>query len=201
MKVVIIKYNAGNVQSVRYALQRLGVEPDITNDPESILNADKVIFPGVGNAATAMQYLKEHQMDILIKSLKQPVLGICLGLQLLCSRTEEGNTPCLNIFNTNIKIFEALPNALNLSQNKIPQVGWNNIFDLRSPLFKNVDNDAYVYYVHTYYAELSSLTIAKTNYLIPYSAALQRDNFYAVQFHPEKSGEKGQQIIQNFLDL
>lgn len=210
MNVVIIKYNAGNVQSVRYALQRVGVEPHITDSHEEILKADKVIFPGVGNAASAMQYLKDRQLDTLIQSLKQPVLGICLGLQLLCSHTEEGNTHCLNIFDAKVKLFKegnrnaSIPSQLIVSEvavNKIPQVGWNNIYDLNTTLFNLVNQNTYVYYVHSYYAELSPETIAKTDFILPYSAALKKDNFYAVQFHPEKSGEKGQQIIQNFLSV
>ena len=210
MKVVIIKYNAGNVQSVRYALQRLGVEPIITDNPDEIHGAEKVIFPGVGNAASAMQYLKDRQLDKLIRSLKQPVLGICLGLQLLCSHTEEGDTPCLNIFDTKVKLFkEDNISNLNASEmvigapplHKVPQVGWNDLYELNSTLFNKVNEHTFVYYVHSYYAELSTNTIAKTRFMLPYSAALKKDNFYAVQFHPEKSGEKGQQMIQNFLSL
>ena len=197
MKVAIIQYNAGNVQSVRYALQRLGIDSILTDDHEQIRNADKVIFPGVGNAASAMEYLKQRELDSLIKSLKQPVLGICLGLQLLCSHTEEGNTRCLGIFDSKVKLFRKNKDTDIL---KVPQVGWNNIYDCEFELF-NGTSDPYVYYVHSYYAEESSETIAKTDYFIPYSAALQKDNFYAVQFHPEKSGITGQKILSNFLSI
>ena len=197
MNIAIIKYNAGNVQSVRYALLRLGISALLTDDPKEIASADKVIFPGVGNAASAMQYLMERNLDMVIKSLTQPVLGICLGLQLLCSHTEEGDTSCLNIFNTDVKLFKPSPG----SSTKVPQVGWNTITGCKSQLFNNLPSSAYVYYVHSYYAELSQETIATTDYILPYSAALQKDNFYATQFHPEKSGTLGGQILQNFLSL
>ncbi len=201
MKVAIIQYNAGNVQSVRYALERLGITPELTDDHEKILKADKVIFPGVGNASSAMEYLKERQLDTLIISLKQPVLGICLGLQLLCEHSEEGNTTCLGIFNTQVKLFNNNDNFKETAQLKVPQVGWNDIYDCTTDLFIGVAENSYVYYVHSYYAKLSGHTITKTNYILPYSAALQKDNFYAVQFHPEKSGVTGQQILSNFLSL
>ena len=194
----IIKYNAGNVQSVRYVLQRLGIEPLITDNHEEIQSADNVIFPGVGNASSAMQYLKERNLDQVILSLKQPVLGICLGLQLMCSHSEEGDTQCLGIFREEVKLFRSINTS---PVTKIPQVGWNDIYDCHSPIFEGIDEHSYVYYVHSYYAELSQHSIATTNYTLPYSAALRKDNFYAVQFHPEKSGEKGQRIIQNFLAL
>ena len=197
MKVAIIQYNAGNVQSVRYALQRLGIDSILTDDHEHIRNADKVIFPGVGNAASAMDYLKQKGLDILIKSLTQPVLGICLGLQLLCAHTEEGDTDCLGVFDSKVKLFRKIGTNETL---KVPQVGWNNIYKCSSNLFTGTD-DSYVYYVHSYYAEECHETVAKTDYFIPYSAALQKDNFYAVQFHPEKSGLKGQKILSNFLSL
>jgi glutamine amidotransferase len=195
MKVVIIQYNAGNVQSVRFALRRAGIEPVLSQDHEEIKSADKVIFPGVGNAASAMEYLHERKLDSLIKSLKQPVLGICLGLQLLCDHSEEGNTTCMGIFKTGVNKFITQENL-----NKIPQVGWNNLYNLSSVLF-NTLTDPYVYYVHSYYADISEDTIAITDYTKPYSAALQKDNFYAVQFHPEKSGDAGQTILSNFLRL
>ena len=200
MNVAIIQYNAGNVQSVRYALQRLGIDPILTDNHEQIRNADKVILPGVGNATSAMEYLKERELDSLIKSLTQPVLGICLGLQLLCEHSEEGNTSCLGIFNTQVKLFHNNNNFDDTALMKVPQVGWNNIYDRTTALFKDVI-DPYVYYVHSYYAEVSGDTIAKTNYTLPYSAALQKDNFYAAQFHPEKSGITGQQILSNFLSV
>ncbi len=199
MKVTIIKYNAGNVQSVLYALQRLGVNAVVTDDPFEIQEADKVIFPGVGNAASAMEYLKKTSLDELIISLKQPVLGICLGLQLLCNRSEEGDTKCLGIFDVPVKKFT---NPLKSESHfKIPHMGWNNIYNLSSPLLNNVKENSFVYFVHGYYAELSKQTIATTDYLIPFSAALHKDNFYGVQFHSEKSADAGIQIISNFLNL
>lgn len=199
MKVAIIKYNAGNVQSVRYALQRVGVEPLLTDDEGEIRTADKVIFPGVGNASSAMQHLKERRLDEVIKSLKQPVLGICLGLQLLCDSSEEGSTPCLGIFSNQVKLFSDNDKQKQAIK-KVPQVGWNNISGYSGPLFQGINSD-YVYYVHSYYAEISKDTIATTNYIQPYSAALQKDNFYAVQFHPEKSGPVGENILNNFLSI
>lgn len=199
MKIAIIKYNAGNVQSVLYALQRLGVNAVVTDDPEEIRKADKVIFPGVGNASSAMEHLKKTGLDQLIISLKQPVLGICLGLQLLCNKSEEGDTKCLGIFDVQVKKFDNSLQSENPSSFKIPQIGWNTIHDLRSPLFSGIKENSFVYFVHSYYAELSSHTIAATDYIIPYSAAIQQDNFYGVQFHSEKSADTGIQIISNFL--
>ena len=199
MKVAIIKYNAGNVQSVLYALQRLGVNAIVTDKHEEIIAADKVIFPGVGNADSAMQYLKRTGLDELIVSLKQPVLGICLGLQLLCNSSEEGNTKCLGIFDTEVKRFNVSAQSTNLCFAKIPHMGWNNISNLSSTLMHKVEENAYVYFVHSYYAELSSQTIATTNYIIPFSAAMQKNNFYGVQFHTEKSAAAGEQILSNFL--
>jgi imidazole glycerol-phosphate synthase subunit HisH len=192
--IAIIKYNAGNVQSVQYALQRLGVESVVTDDETIIRNASKVIFPGVGHANAAMQYLKEKGLDKVIISLQQPVLGICLGLQLLCNHSEEGDTKCMGIFNTEVKLF-------NSSSLKIPQIGWNNIYDYRSVLFDGIKENEFVYTVHSYYAALNKETTAKTDYTLPYSAALQKNNFYAVQFHPEKSGKVGEIILQNFIQL
>ena len=203
--IAIIKYNAGNVQSVQYALQRIGVESVVTDDSEIIRNASKVIFPGVGHANAAMQYLRQRELDKVIASLKQPVLGICLGLQLLCNHSEEGDTNCIGIFNTEVKLFPSVePSSKNKVQNptfKIPQIGWNNIYDYSSVIFTGLKEDAYVYTVHSYFAALSNETIAKTDYILPYSAALQKDNFYAVQFHPEKSGKLGEIILNNFIDL
>ncbi|MDP4266705.1 MAG: imidazole glycerol phosphate synthase subunit HisH [Bacteroidota bacterium] len=195
MKVAIIKYNAGNVQSVTFALQRLGIEPVLTDNPEILSNADKIIFPGVGEASTAMEYLKERKLDILIPQLKQPVLGICLGMQLMCSYSEENNTPCLDIFNLKVKRFPENKSC------KVPQMGWNNIYDLKGQLYTGIDNNSYVYFVHSYYAELSEYTIAKTDYILPFSSSLNKDNFYATQFHPEKSSKTGNCILKNFLNL
>jgi len=201
MKIAIIKYNAGNVQSVLYALQRLGVNAIVTDDPGEITAADKVIFPGVGNAFSAMEYLKKTGLDEVIISLQQPVLGICLGLQLLCNESEEGDTKCLGIFDVMVKKFQNSPGGQNTSLFKIPQMGWNTITSLSSPLFSGIKENSFVYYVHSYYAELSPGTIATTNYIIPYSAAIQHENFYGVQFHSEKSAETGIQIISNFLKI
>ncbi len=201
MNIAIIKYNAGNVQSVLYALQRLGINAIVTDDHEEIIKADKVIFPGVGNAASAMQYLRKNNLDKLIVSLKQPVLGICLGLQLMCNASEEGNTECLGIFDVAVKKFDNLNLKNQPVSFKVPHMGWNNIYDLRSKLFTDVKENAYVYFVHSYYAMLSEHTIATTDYILPFSAAMHRDNFYGVQFHTEKSAGAGVQIISNFLNL
>lgn len=194
--IAVIKYNAGNIHSVVHALRREGVEPVVTDDKELISRADKVIFPGVGEASTTMDYLKAREMDTLIKSLKQPVLGICLGMQLMCKESEEGDAKCLGIFDVNVKKFQRTS-----FEDKIPHMGWNQITDLRSPLMENVKDKGYVYFVHSYYVPLCAETIAKTDYLIPFSAALNKDNFYATQFHPEKSGSVGSKILQNFLAL
>lgn len=193
MKLVIIKYNAGNVQSVNYALQRLNISAMLTDNADEILSADKIIFPGVGAAAPAMNYLKEKNLAALIKNIKQPFFGVCLGMQLLCNHSEENDTKCLGVFNQDVKKFTG--------KEKIPQMGWNNIYDLKSPLFKDVDENAYMYFVHSYYAALSENSIAKTTYMTEYSAALQKDNFYAVQFHPEKSSSAGERILKNFIEL
>jgi glutamine amidotransferase len=195
--VAIIKYNAGNVQSVQYALQRIGVESIVTDDVAAIQAADKVIFPGVGHANSAMQYLRERQLDHLIISLKQPVLGICLGLQLMCKHSEEGNTDCLGIFDEQVKFFPTSQSA----DQKIPQIGWNNIYAYHSRLFTGISDNEFVYTVHSYYAALGVSTVATTDYIIPYSAALQKGNFYAVQFHPEKSGKVGELILKNFINI
>ena len=196
METVIIQYNAGNIQSVLYALERLGVNALVTDDSEKIKSATRVIFPGVGEASTAMQYLKERQLDQLIVSLKQPVLGICLGMQLMCAYSEENNTDCLGIFNEQVKQFK--PDTISV---KVPQMGWNTITHLQSSLFKGVEEDSYAYFVHGYYASIGTHTIAQTNYILDYSSALHKDNFYGVQFHPEKSAKVGEQIIQNFLSI
>lgn len=196
METVIIQYNAGNIQSVLYALERLGVNALVTDDSEKIKSASRVIFPGVGEASTAMQYLKERQLDQLIVSLKQPVLGICLGMQLMCAYSEENNTDCLGIFNEQVKQFK--PDTISV---KVPQMGWNTITRLQSSLFEGVEEDSYAYFVHGYYASIGTHTIAQTNYILDYSSALHKDNFYGVQFHPEKSAKVGEQIIQNFLSI
>jgi imidazole glycerol-phosphate synthase subunit HisH len=196
MSTVIIKYNAGNIQSVLYALERIGADAIVTDDAVQIQQADKVIFPGVGEASTAMQYLRERKLDEVIKNLKQPVLGICLGMQLMCRYSEENDTECMNIFDSPVKRFRTGDASI-----KIPQIGWNNIFDLQSSLFDNVPENSYVYLVHGYYADLCDETIATCNYIQPYSAGLKKNNFYGVQFHPEKSAGSGEQIIRNFLRL
>lgn len=193
MKLVIIKYNAGNVCSVEFGLQRLGVNAIITDDAEEILSADKIIFPGVGAAGAAMNYLKEKKLDALIKNCRQPFFGICLGMQLLCNYSEENDTKCIGVFDETVKKFTG-----NI---KVPQMGWNNIYDLQQLLFKNVHEDDYVYFVHSYYVEKSAHTVATANYSLEYSAAIQKDNFYAVQFHPEKSGKAGEKILKNFIEL
>jgi glutamine amidotransferase len=197
--IVIIKYNAGNIRSVNNALLRLGYEAEITADADKIHAADKVIFPGVGEASTTMKYLNETGIGHIIKELKQPVLGICLGMQLMCSHSDEGDVSCLNLFDEKVRRFELpLPNPENL---KVPQMGWNQIFDLRSDIFDPSLEGQYVYFVHSYYVAKGADTAATTNYILPYSSALQRDNFFATQFHPEKSGPVGEKILKNFLLL
>jgi imidazole glycerol-phosphate synthase subunit HisH len=195
MKLAIVKYNAGNIQSVLYALERIGTTALVTDDVEEIKSADKVIFPGVGEASTAMQYLKERNLNKVIKDLKQPVLGVCLGMQLMCAYSEENDTECLRIFDEQVKKFESKSNG----DYKVPQIGWNKIYDVKTDLFKGLNND-YCYFVHSYYASSGEHTIATADYIQPYSAALHRDNFYGVQFHPEKSAEAGEQILKNFID-
>jgi glutamine amidotransferase len=202
MKVSIIKYNAGNVQSVWFALQRLGVNAIVTDDHEQINSSDKIIFPGVGNAASAMEYLKEKKLDQLIVSLKQPVLGICLGLQLLCNFSEEGNTKCLGIFNADVRKFdEEVFQNKNLLRYKIPHMGWNTISNLSSPLMNGIADNSFMYFVHSYFATLSAETIATTDYINPFSSAMHKNNFYGVQFHTEKSAEAGERILSNFLNI
>lgn len=195
MKLAIVKYNAGNIQSVLYAMDRIGVSAEVTDDPDTIRAADKVLFPGVGEASTAMSYLRERKLDELIISLKQPVLGICLGMQLMCRHSTENDTDCLGIFDVDVKRFQPAEGA----PEKVPQIGWNALYDLKTPLFEGLENEAYVYFVHSYFAAQSPYTIASTNYVLPYSAALHRDNFYGVQFHPEKSAGIGQKILENFI--
>ena len=195
-RVVIIKYNAGNIQSVLFALERIGVEAEVTDDTKIIQSADRVIFPGVGEASTAMHYLKERGLDTLIKRLQQPVLGICLGMQLMCRYSEENATDCLGIFDEKVKKFRVQSSEL-----KVPQIGWNSISSLKTTLFSGVMDNSFCYFVHSYYASIGEHTIATTNYDQPYSSGLHRDNFYGVQFHPEKSAEVGEQILKNFLAL
>ncbi|MFB6320408.1 imidazole glycerol phosphate synthase subunit HisH [Saccharicrinis sp. FJH54] len=199
MNVVIIKYNAGNIRSVYHALSRLGIEAQITADPETIKAADKVIFPGVGEASTTMSYLKKQGLDKLIKGLTQPVLGICLGMQLMCSHSEENDVDCLGIFKNRVKLFRPEPGMENVT--KVPHMGWNSLDVAENGFIPLEINGEYVYFVHSYYAEISEETAAKTNYIIPFSSALQKDNFYATQFHPEKSGQVGEKILKAFLEL
>lgn len=196
MNLSIIQYNAGNIQSVLYALERLGVTATVTDDPAFIQASDKVIFPGVGEASTAMAYLKERNLDQLIVSLKQPVLGICLGMQLMCKHSAENDTNCLGIFEEQVLAFKATEMV-----QKVPQMGWNNIMNLKTDLFNGVPENSFAYFVHGYFAGLGDNTIATTDYIQAYSSGLHKDNFYGVQFHPEKSAEVGEQIIQNFLAL
>lgn len=198
MKVSIIKYNGGNVQSVIFALNRIGIEPILSNDKNELQNSDKIIFPGVGEASSCMKSLRESGLDTLIPHLQQPVLGICVGLQLMCNFSEEGNTKGLGIFEINVRKFsnQQLDNHNTI---KIPQMGWNTIFDLKTSLFDGISDQSYMYYVHSFAAELGKNTIAKTNYGINYSAALHKKNFYAIQFHAEKSSLAGSKIIENFI--
>ena len=193
MKLVIINYGAGNIKSIQFAFKRLGIDAILSDNPEEILAADKIIFPGVGEASSAMNMLIETGLDVLIPQLKQPVLGICLGMQLLCEYTEEGNTKGLGVFKTNVKRFD--------NNVKVPQMGWNVIKELKSDLFKGIKENEYMYLVHSYYAEHCEETIATTDYGLNYASALQHKNFYGVQFHPEKSSLAGEQILKNFLEL
>lgn len=191
--IAILKYNAGNITSVRNALSRLGYESIITDNTEELINASKVIFPGVGEAGTAMKYIRERGLDKTINSLKQPVLGICLGMQLMCRHSEEGDTSCLGIFDTDVKLFPAV--------DKVPHMGWNNFLSLKGDLFKGISIEDDLYYVHSYYAEICSSTTAICDYILPFSASMQQGNFYATQFHPEKSADTGEKILKNFLEL
>jgi imidazole glycerol-phosphate synthase subunit HisH len=197
MNLVIIKYNAGNILSVSFALERIGVNAIVTDNAEDIMKADKIIFPGVGEASSAMKYLKERKLDEVIKNLQQPVLGVCLGMQLLCKHSEENDTDCLRIVPVSVKKFQ--PN-INKTL-KIPQIGWNSIYNLESNLFTNVEENSYIYNVHSYYAEDSEYTISTCNYGIEYAAAIKKDNFYGVQFHTEKSAKAGETILKNFIAL
>lgn len=191
--IAIIRYNAGNIKSVQNALQRLGYESVITDDREVIRRAAKVIFPGVGEAGSAMKYLIDRGLDSLIRSLEQPVLGICLGLQLMCSHSEESDTRCMGIFNSNVRMFPLT--------DKVPHMGWNNLTSLKGELFKGLSLSGNIYFVHSYYAEISADTSAVCEYILPFSAAMQKNNFFATQFHPEKSAAEGEKILRNFLDL
>jgi glutamine amidotransferase len=213
MDLAIVKYNAGNIQSVLYALERIGRQATVTDDPARIRAADKVIFPGVGEASTAMDYLKERGLDRLLGELRQPVLGICLGMQLMCSYSEENDTECLGIFEEKVKKFDPSVGGKGGTSSggqdgvgdagsfKVPQIGWNTIYDLQSPLFEGLAGGSYCYFVHGYYAALGGHTIARTNYIQPYSSALRKGNFYGVQFHPEKSAELGERILENFINI
>jgi glutamine amidotransferase len=199
--LTIIKYNAGNIQSVLFALERIGREAVVTDDVALISQAEKVIFPGVGEASTAMAYLKERGLDQVIRGLRQPVLGICLGMQLMCRHSEENEVDCLGIFDEPVMRFRPPEQATGKAVIKVPQTGWNDIYDLQSPLFSGIPEHTYCYFVHGYYAASGAHTIATADYIQPYSAALHKDNFYGVQFHPEKSAAAGEQILLNFLNL
>ncbi|HZY77918.1 MAG TPA: imidazole glycerol phosphate synthase subunit HisH [Cyclobacteriaceae bacterium] len=194
MKVAVVKYNAGNIQSVSYALERMGIDFEVTPDPEKIAKADKVIFPGVGEASTTMSFLRSSKLDRVITDLKQPVLGICLGMQLLCKHSEENNTQCLGIFDEVVKRFEPSQNF------KVPHMGWNSLNNTRDWIDQDL-TEKYVYFVHSYYVPVNNNTVAQTDYVVPFSAAMRKNNFHAVQFHPEKSAEAGEQILKAFLEL
>ena len=196
MKVAVVKYNAGNIYSVIHALQRLGVTPVLTDNPEELQKADKVLFPGQGEASNAMRYLREHNLDKVIRDLKNPILGICIGQQLMCRHSEEGNTDCLSIFDVDVLKFQPQKH-----EDKVPHMGWNQLENPTSELFKGFTEGEFVYFVHSFYVPVCENTIAVTNYILPFSAALHKDNFYATQFHPEKSGSVGEHIIKNVLEL
>jgi len=198
VNIVIIKYNAGNVASVQFALERLGIVANVSDDADVISSADKVIFPGVGEASSAMRSLKAAGLDSVVKNLQQPVLGICLGMQLLCAHSEEGDTDGLGIFDTRVR---RIANGDYKGELKIPHMGWNSIINLKSRLYKGVPEETFVYYVHGYCADMCAQTNAVTDYIRPFSAGLEKNNFYGVQFHPEKSGVGGEMIIRNFLDI
>ena len=196
MNVAIVKYNAGNIGSVENAVRRMGIEPMVTDNVEKIQSADRVIFPGQGEAHSTMEYLKAHRLDEVIVGLKQPVLGICIGMQLLCRHSEEQDTDCLGVFDVDVKRFIPLQH-----EDKVPQMGWNTIEDTKTALFEGFDKPEFVYFIHSFYVPTCDWTIATTNYIQPYSSALHKDNFYATQFHPEKSGQVGEQILKNFIEL
>ena len=196
MQVAIVKYNAGNIYSVVNALKRLGIEPTLTDDAELLMKADKVLFPGQGHAGEAMDYLRARKLDLLIRDLKQPVFGICVGQQLLCRHSEEGDTECIGIFDAEVKRFQPQRH-----EDKVPCMGWQELRVSDSPILKNLGQHPYVYFVHSYYVPVCNETIATADYILPYSASMHKDNFYTCQFHPEKSGKVGEQIIKNFIDL
>jgi len=196
MNVAIVKYNAGNIYSVVNALKRLGIEPLLTDDAELLMKADKVLFPGQGHAGEAMDYLRARKLDVLIRDLKQPVFGICVGQQLLCKHSEEGDTDCIGIFDAEVKRFQPQRH-----EDKVPCMGWNELKLTVNPILKNLGDNPYVYFVHSYYVPVCAETIATADYILPYSASMHKDNFYTCQFHPEKSGKVGEQIIKNFIDL
>ena len=196
MQVAIVKYNAGNIYSVVNALKRMGIDPLLTDDPELLGKADRVLFPGQGEAKGAMEYLKARKLDELIRNLKQPVFGICVGQQLLCRHSEEGDVDCIGIFDAPVVRFRP-----ERHEDKVPCMGWNKLYDTKSPLMEGLGDDPYVYFVHSYYVPLCEETIATADYILPYSASMHKDNFYTCQFHPEKSGTVGERIIRNFLDL
>ena len=195
MNVAIVKYNAGNIYSVVNALRRMGIEPVLTDDAEALRKADRVLFPGQGEARGAMEYLKARRLDEVIRDLRQPVFGICVGQQLLCRHSEEGDVDCIGIFDAEVKRFQPKQH-----EDKVPCMGWNRLYDTHSPLMEGIEG-GYVYFVHSYYVPLCTETIATADYILPYSASMHKDNFYACQFHPEKSGKVGERIIQNFLEL
>lgn len=196
MKVAVVKYNAGNIFSVLHTLSRLGVEPTLTDDVRTLQEADRIIFPGQGEASGAMAYLREQHLDEVITRLTQPFLGICIGQQLMCRHSEEGDVDCLGLFPLDVKRFQPSEQS-----EKVPHMGWNQLYDLKTPLMKGLSERDFAYFVHSFYVPMSEFTIATTDYIHPFSAALHRDNFYATQFHPEKSGDVGERIIRNFLEL
>lgn len=196
MNVAIVKYNAGNIYSVVNALKRLGIEPLLTDDAEQLQKADKVLFPGQGHARETMDYLKARRLDEVIRSLSQPVFGICVGQQLLCRHSEEGDVDCIGIFDADVKRFQP-----ERHEDKVPCMGWNQLYNLKSPLYRGLNEGDYVYFVHSFYVPVCNDTIATSDYILPYSASMHKDNFYTCQFHPEKSGKVGERILQNFLEL
>jgi len=196
MQIAIVKYNAGNIYSVVNALRRMGIEPLLTDDAEQLRMADRVLFPGQGHAGEAMDYLKARGLDKVIRDLKQPVFGICVGQQLLCKHSEEGDTDCIGIFDAEVKRFQPQRH-----EDKVPCMGWNQLYDIKSPLYKGLNDGDYVYFVHSFYVPTCAETIATADYILPYSASMHKDNFYTCQFHPEKSGKVGEKILKNFLEL